>query len=300
MLFGKDAVKMKDVSGEVDVIERLVQWANSQPLVRAMLLESSRASDHAPIDILSDYDVLLVVSDIRSFSQHETWLQDFGKILVLFRDKGQMCGLTNYYRLVLYEDGTKVDYIVWPVALLQRILDEPRLPDVLDHGYQVLVDKDHLASGLKPPTYTAHIPKRPTEKEYRSLVEEFWWETIYVAKNLWRDELIQAKYNLDFVMKFQMLRRLLEWRIEIDHNWSWKPGAFGRGVKKLLDSRTWGEFASTYVGEDIDENWDALFKTTALFRRIAIEVGDALGYSYPYDLDERVTSYLQSIRNVEQ
>jgi aminoglycoside 6-adenylyltransferase len=291
---------MKDVSGEVDVIERLVQWANSQPLVRAMLLESSRASDHAPIDILSDYDVLLVVSDIRSFSQHETWLQDFGKILVLFRDKGQMCGLTNYYRLVLYEDGTKVDYIVWPVALLQRILDEPRLPDVLDHGYQVLVDKDHLASGLKPPTYTAHIPKRPTEKEYRSLVEEFWWETIYVAKNLWRDELIQAKYNLDFVMKFQMLRRLLEWRIEIDHNWSWKPGAFGRGVKKLLDSRTWGEFASTYVGEDIDENWDALFKTTALFRRIAIEVGDALGYSYPYDLDERVTSYLQSIRNVEQ
>jgi aminoglycoside 6-adenylyltransferase len=300
MLFGKDAVKMKDVSGEVDVIERLVQWANSQPLVRAMLLESSRASDHAPIDILSDYDVLLVVSDIRSFSQHETWLQDFGKILVLFRDKGQMCGLTNYYRLVLYEDGTKVDYIVWPVALLQRILDEPRLPDVLDHGYQVLVDKDHLASGLKPPTYTAHIPKRPTEKEYRSLVEEFWWETIYVAKNLWRDELIQAKYNLDLVMKFQMLRRLLEWRIEIDHNWSWKPGAFGRGVKKLLDSRTWGEFASTYVGEDIDENWDALFKTTALFRRIAIEVGDALGYSYPYDLDERVTSYLQSIRNVEQ
>src|SRR5205807_8267332 len=81
--FGKDAVKMKDVSREVDVIERLVQWVNSQSLVRAMLLESSRASDRAPIDFLSDYDVLLVVSDIRPFSQQETWLQDFGKILVL-------------------------------------------------------------------------------------------------------------------------------------------------------------------------------------------------------------------------
>jgi len=74
---------MKDVSREVDVIERLVQWVNSQSLVRAMLLESSRASDRAPIDFLSDYDVLLVVSDIRPFSQQETWLQDFGKILVL-------------------------------------------------------------------------------------------------------------------------------------------------------------------------------------------------------------------------
>jgi len=112
-----------------------VQWAKNQPLVRAMLLESSRASERAPVDILSDYDVLLVVSDTRPFSQDETWLQDFGKILVLFRDKGRIHGLTTYNRLVLFEDGTKIDYIVWPVALLQRVLDAPRLPDLLDQGY---------------------------------------------------------------------------------------------------------------------------------------------------------------------
>ncbi len=276
-----------------------MQWATSQPLVRALVLESSRASDRVPIDVLSDYDVLLIVSDIRPFSRDETWLHHFGSILVLFRDQGRMYGLRSYNRLVLYEDGTKIDYILWPVALLQKVLDKPRLPDLLDHGYQVLVDKDHLARGLRPPTYTAHIPKRPTEKEYQALVGEFWWETIYVAKNLWRDELVHAKYNLDFVMKLQLLRQLLEWRIEIDHNWSWKPGAVGRGLKKQLDTRTWGEFASTYVGEEIDENWAALFTTTILFRRIAREVGEALGYRYPSELDERVTSYLQSIRNLE-
>jgi aminoglycoside 6-adenylyltransferase len=130
-------------------------------------------------------------------------------------------------------------------------------------------------------------------------MKEFWWETIYVAKNLWRDELMHVKYNLDFVMKFELLRRLLEWRIELDHHWSWKPGAVGRGLKKHLDRRTWDEFASTFVGAEIDENWNALFKTTALFRRVAIEVGDALGYRYPFDLDEHVTSYLQRIRNLE-
>ena len=291
---------MKNVAPAMDVIDRLVQWAKNQSLVRAMVLESSRASDRASVDILSDFDVLLVVSDTRPFSQDETWLQDFGKILVLFRDKGRTHGLTTYNRLVLYGDGTKIDYIVWPVALLQRVLSASRLPDLLDQGYQVLVDKDDLAHRLKPPTYTAYIPKKPTEKEYSALVEEFWWETIYVAKNLWRDELVSAKYNLDFVMKFELLRRLLEWRIELDHNWSWKPGAGGRGLKKYLDSRTWGELASTYVGANVDENWDALFQTTALFRRSAIEVSDALGYRYPYELEERVTSYLQSIRNLEQ
>jgi len=290
---------MKNVAPAMDVIDRLVQWAKNQSLVRAMVLESSRASDRASVDILSDFDVLLVVSDTRPFSQDETWLQDFGKILVLFRDKGRTHGLTTYNRLVLYGDGTKIDYIVWPVALLQRVLSASRLPDLLDQGYQVLVDKDDLAHRLKPPTYTAYIPKKPTEKEYSALVEEFWWETIYVAKNLWRDELVSSKYNLDFVMKFELLRRLLEWRIELDHNWSWKPGAGGRGLKKYLDSRTWGELASTYVGANVDENWDALFQTTALFRRSAIEVSDDLGYRYPYELEERVSSYLHSISKLE-
>jgi len=289
---------MKHSIRETDVLNRLAQWANDQPLVRAMLLESSRANERAPIDLLSDYDVLLIVSDTRPFSQHETWLQDFGKILVTFRDRGQMYGHKTFNRLVLYEDGTKIDYIVWPTALLQRILEDSQVPELLDHGYKVLVDKDQLTQGLKPPTYTAFIPKKPAEKEYLSLMEEFWWETIYVAKNLWRDELMHVKYNLDFVMKYELLRRLLEWKIEIGYNWSWKPGLLGRGLKKHLDSKTWDEFASTYVGADIDENWDALFKTTALFRRVAIEVGNALGYRYPSELDERVTDYLQSIRNL--
>src|SRR6266568_6721766 len=37
----KDAMNMKGADREADVIDRLVQWANSQPLVRALLLESS-------------------------------------------------------------------------------------------------------------------------------------------------------------------------------------------------------------------------------------------------------------------
>ena len=130
-------------------------------------------------------------------------------------------------------------------------------------------------------------------------MEEFWWETIYVAKNLWRDELMHLKYNLECVMKCELLRRVLEWRIELDHHRSWKPGAVGSGLKKQLDQSTWDEFASTFVGVEIEENWQALFRTTALFRRVAMEVGDAPGYRYPSELDERVTRYLLRIRNLE-
>jgi hypothetical protein len=34
----------------------------------------------------------------------------------------------------------------------------------------------------------------------------------------------------------------------------------------------------------------------ALFRQVAIEVGEGLGYSYPHDLDEQVTTYVQKMR----
>jgi len=84
-----------------------------------------------------------------------------------------MYGMRRQHRLVLYEDGTKIDYTVWPVALLRRILNEPGLPDVLDVGYRILVDKDHLAHELKPPTYTAHIPAKPTENEGKKRYDPF-------------------------------------------------------------------------------------------------------------------------------
>jgi aminoglycoside 6-adenylyltransferase len=236
---------------------------------------------------------------MRPFATREVWLEAFGQPMVRFRDQGRLHDIATETRLVLYADGTKIDYTVWPVELLQRVQEEPQLPDCLDVGYRVLLDKDHLAQGLKPPTYTAHIPRKPTDQEFQALVEEFWWESTYVAKNLWRDELIFAKYNLEYVMKLELLVQLLEWRIELNHDWSLKPGVCGRGLKKHLDAGTWSELAGTYVGADIDENWAALFKTTGLFRRIAVEAGSALGYAYPQELDQQVTSYLHHIKSLD-
>jgi Streptomycin adenylyltransferase len=96
---------MKAAESAGNFINRLVQWVDSQPLVRAMVLTSSRANDRAPVDLLSDYDVILAVSEMRPFAHDESWLQDFGKVLVLFRDQGQVDGLRTLARLVLYKDN---------------------------------------------------------------------------------------------------------------------------------------------------------------------------------------------------
>ena len=52
------------------------------------------------------------------------------------------------------------------------------------------------------------------------------------------------------------------------------------------------------MGPDSEDNWAALFHLMALFRRVAMEVGGALGYAYPQPLDERVSVYLDAVRKL--
>jgi len=261
-----------------------------------MLLTSTRTKPGATVDAFSDYDIIIAVTDVRRYLENEGWLEDFGEVLVVYRDPvSYEYGFERFIRVCNYQDGTKVDYTVWPVGLLQHVAGEPELPDYLDVGYTVLLDKDSLTDRLRPPTYMAHVPTAPTEREYQFLVEEFFNITIYVAKHICRGDLMPLKYCLDQVAKQEKLRRMLEWRIEVDHNWSLKPGAYGKGLKKHLTPETWTELESTYVGAREEENWEALFATIALFRRIAVEVADSLGFTYPEGLDQRVVKYLRDI-----
>ncbi|HET9981363.1 MAG TPA: aminoglycoside 6-adenylyltransferase [Ktedonobacterales bacterium] len=281
-------------ASEDEVLARIVAWAEEQPLVRAVVLESSRTVAGAPLDRFSDYDILLVVAETRPFSEDNDWQRFFGEPLTRFGDAKETLGFTTYFRLVFYQDHTKIDFAIWPVELLREVVERQESTDLLDWGYRVLLDKDGLAARLPAPTRTAHIPRKPSEREYLALVEEFWWEATYVAKNLWRDELVMARYNLDVVMRSELLLPMLEWRVELDRDWSWKPGMGGRGLKRALPPDLWAAFERTYAGPGIPENWDATFAMTALFRRVAREVGDALSYAYPQAMDDGVSAYLEA------
>lgn len=302
------AAKKADVQDRT--IQHLIRWGHERASVRAMLLTSTRAhtadSIHPDIsvDALSDYDVVLVVEDIHPFFQDRTWLQDFGRVLVSFWDPihpAPSCGIEQTGNVIQFEDGLKIDFTLWPVELLQRIVQAATLPDDLDDGYVVLLDKDNLTRGMAAPTYTVYIPARPTAETYHRWVEEFFSDVPYVAKCLWRDELMPVKWCLDYDMKHVYLRQMLEWRIECDHDWQVVPaGALGKGLKKRLPAEIWRQLEGAYAGAGIEENWVALFETIALFRRIAVEVADRLGYEYPHDLDRRVVAYVNKIRNLDR
>lgn len=286
-----------------DLIPTLIQWATAHDSIRAMLLTSTRAIPTAHVDLLSDYDVILVVRDIQPWVDDRAWLNDFGEVLVVYWDPSQpdpVFGLEQCGNVTQYAAGLKIDFRLWPVALLQQIVAAPALPAELDAGYRVLLDKDHLAGALRSPTGRAYVPTPPTRATYLTLINDCLSDAPYVAKGLWRDELLPAKWCLDYDMKHTYLRQLLEWRVELDHNWSVPVGWLGKGLKKRLPPDIWAALEQTYVGAEPADNWAALERTLALFRRVAVEVGEQLGYPYPDDLHQRVCAYVEQIKQLER
>jgi aminoglycoside 6-adenylyltransferase len=100
---------------------------------------------------------------------------------------------------------------------------------------------------------------------------------------------------LDF-MRYEKLGRMLEWKAEIEHDWSLKSGNYGKGLQKYLNPVIFNEIENTYAGTGTDADWESLFRILKLFGKIAREVVNGLGYAYPEDLDSRVMEYLQKVK----
>jgi aminoglycoside 6-adenylyltransferase len=289
---------MNAVNADV-AVKRLTQWAEARDDVRALILTSTRAIPGARVDAYSDYDVIAIVRDVRPMVEDTRWPADFGEVLIAYWDPvatSPASGAESVSSIIQYVSGLKIDFTLWSAQQFTDVTSGAQPYAELDAGYQVLVDKDGLTASLPAPTYTAYVPRRPDEVTYRRLITDFLIGVPYVAKSLLRDELLPAKWVLDFDMRFNYVLPMLEWRIQCDHDWSLKTGFLGRGLKKRVSAGTWQALESTFAGSEAAANWEALFAMVDFFGRIAAEVAEFLGYRYPETLVSRVTDHARRMR----
>jgi aminoglycoside 6-adenylyltransferase len=292
-------MRSKQVQVDPAIIEQLVGWAERHSDLHAMLLYSSRVDPAGIVDRFSDYDVISIVDDVRPYHADDRWLQEVGDTMVVFRSPIEFeHGFESFGFVTHYHNGMKIDFGFYPVAFVEWIKSRGHVPDYLDRGYVVLIDKDHTTDGLPAPTYSAYIPRPPTQLEFGQIIEEFFNDAAYVAKNLWRDNLFGAKLSLDHIMKHQCLRRMLEWQSQIHYHWKANIGSHGKRLKGYVKSELWSRLEATYVGFGHEENWEALFTTVDLFREVAIDISRELGLEYLMETDRRVVEHLNAVRQL--
>lgn len=288
---------MRHEESSIDPLQKKIEeWARGQPGVRAALLIGSRATPQGARDGYSDHDVVLFLEPGSRLAQRDDWLSTFGQPLIVLREQTEHRGETVPTRLVQYRGGHRVDFTLSRVDLLHRIVEQDALPDWLAAGYRVLLDRDGDAGRLHPAPSAAYVPRPPTAEEYAAVVNEFWWETLYVGKFVARGELMPARYSLEVVLRYDCLIPMLEWYVQIPRAWEQSVGVRGRGLRWLLEPEDRAILDDTYAGDTLKSHRSALDTMIELFRKAARAVARDLDFHYPSTMDRETVRLLEGER----
>lgn len=275
------------------VAVRIAKWAAGRRDVGAALLIGSRASPQGPRDAFSDYDVVLFLDAGSRLAERDDWLETFGVPVIVFHETTEHRAETVPTRLVQFRERHRIDFTLSRMELLRRIVENDGLPDWLAAGYSVLADREGFAERLAPPSGMAWVPRPPSEAEYRALVDEFWWESLYVAKYVGRNELLPARYSLETVLRFRCLVPMLEWYVQLARDWEQSIGVHGSGLRWLLEPEERTMLDRTYAGEKLKQHADALDAMIELFTRAARAVARNRGFEYPLTVERETRALLK-------
>lgn len=280
-------------------LERIIHWAENNPDIRAVLLTSSLINPYAPVDDFSDLDVELVFENRTSYESGNEWVRLFGELISMIEEDDRVFEGKHAMKMVLYKDHVKVDFKLYQVTEFIEEINEDTLPEDWDVGYKVLIDKDDLTKNLKPPTYQSIMIQKPTEKEFQQLMNDFWWDTTYVAKCLKRRDIFYAKFMSENILRTDYLVPLIEWYIAGNHDWNnITTNKHGRLFKKYLSADLWNKVEKTFSGSDIEENWKALFEWTDLVHELGTSLAVKLNFTYPQKLEDNIRNYLKEVKTM--
>jgi aminoglycoside 6-adenylyltransferase len=280
---------------EQEMLDLIVNTARNDERVRAVIMNGSRVNPKAPKDFFQDFDGIYGVTEKESFLADPGWIKVFGELMIL-QLPDEMSDPTpdpedkdSYGYLMQFTDGNRIDLGLVPVDKLGK-LEEDSLT-------LVLLDKDGILPKHPPANDSGYLPEPPNAKEYFDCTNEFWWVSPYVAKGLWRREIVYAKHMLDLYVREQLMK-MLNWYVGMQTGYKESPGKLGKYLEKYLEPELWQLLINTYSNGDYEHTWDGLLSMGELFRRIANPVGEHFGFTYPLGDDERVSAHLRHVRNL--
>jgi len=273
-------------------------WCKANDDIRVVLLTSSLVNPLAPVDYFSDIDVELIFEDNSSYINDNSWISKFGAAITLFEEDESSFDGRHAMKMVLYEDHVKVDFKLYSkLKFIKDMRNENQCED-WDIGYEVLVDKDGITKELKKPTYRVSVIRKPTEAVFIKLINDFWWDTTYVAKCLARGDMFYAKFMSENIIRTDYLVPLIEWHIASQHKWKITTNKHGRLFKKYLSADEWLKVLKTFSGSDIEDNWNALLAFADLVHDLGMRLSQDLGYSYPGEPEIKIRKYLSDVKAI--
>jgi aminoglycoside 6-adenylyltransferase len=278
---------------EREMLDLIINTARADERIRAVVMNGSRANPNAPRDFFQDYDVIYFVTEVAPFMRNLEWIKRFGEMMIL-QLPDDMADLppsdeAAYGYLMQFTDGNRIDLGIYPLDKLNQL--------EVDSLSLLLLDKDGIFRAMAPASESGYLPKPPTAKAFADCCNEFWWVCPYVAKGLWREEILYARYMLDVVVREELMK-MLRWQIGVQTRFSKNPGKIGKYFRRYLEPELWDLLLKTYADASYAHTWQALFAMCDMFRRAALEVAAHFSFEYPHADDRRVTAHLEHVQSL--
>ena len=231
---------------------------------------------------------------MATFLADRNWISCFGiPILQQFPDEMTLGNENNREKvsfafLTIFEDGNRIDLTLFPREKFESDF-------VMDSLTLVWLDKDNLFKNTPKSTDKDFYVKKPTQKEFFEVCNEFWWTITYVAKGLKRNEIIYAKDIMENVVR-PMFLQIIEWKIGFDFDFKISIGKSGKFIEKYLESSFYEKILKTYTGADIEKNWNALFLMTKIFKEQQKQLSQNLNFDMNEDETNNAIKYIEKLR----
>jgi aminoglycoside 6-adenylyltransferase len=276
------------------MMELIMNMAKDDDRIRGVYLSGSRVDPNATHDKYSDFDIVYIVRDIRSFTCSDQWLDTFGERLIMQKPEDWYSHPYDYGSnepfayLMQFKDGNRIDLTLVDIENMQeRINDgEPRV---------VLLDKDGIEGLHTIDTGDYYNIQRPEAEEFRDCCNEFWWLSLYAAKGLCRRELMYVKYFMERY-EMDMFLKMLNWKIGIEHDFSVATGKCYKYFGRYLSEDDMDRFTNIFPNGSFEDIWSKLFEMCSFFHGIAIEVAAHFKFEYSRDEGENIMEYLKKLR----
>lgn len=270
---------------EKEMMELILGVAERDERVRAVYMGGSRTNPNAPRDIYQDYDIVYIVRRIESFTTDHSWIDVFGKRLMLQMPEAMRApeGKGNFNYLMLFEDGNRIDLRLFPIEKPELIED--------DSLNVALLDKDNILPKFPEASDRSYLVTAPSKLFYDSCCNDFWWCMQNVAKGIARDERPYAMQMYHQVVR-DNLDDMTSWYIGSVHDFKVSSGKMGKYFKRWLSEEQYQLYLKTYSDSEPENFWRAVFAACDFFSLMAQRVAEKMGYQYNHKDEKNMRSYL--------
>lgn len=254
---------------EREVLEEIFNNASIEDDIRVVCMNGSRVNKFIEPDEYQDFDIAFIVKNYESFIQHLSFIKNFGEPIIsqCNRERSDSGIKDQLFYMVLFENHMRVDFRFIPIECIEAYRHE-------DYLLKVLIDKDNYFSEQIELSDKKYHIKKPNQKRFDFVCNEFWWLSTYVVKGIKREEIFYAIDHLN--MMRDLLLTMYDWKVGNKFKWQISTGKNHKLLKKYISKSEWNKLLESYPHGEVVDITNSLLSITEQFYILSVEIAKDL------------------------